>query len=94
MSTESIIINPYHFKVMGFSNETIRQKQEEDLTLEYQEQDLFILNRTLFYQLLRLIKLPIGEYRKFSNDDKSRLLNVYFKMLNTSLVWEVQIEKR
>lgn len=94
MIEEIRTINPYFFKVFGFSNDTIKQKQEEGITLEYKEKDLFILDKTLFYSLLRLTNLPIGEYRKFSNDDKNRLLNVYFKMLSTSLEWELTIEKQ
>ena len=87
-------INPFYLSVMSFKKEGIKDKQEGSVMLEYHKQNIYVLQNTIFYQLLRLIKLPIGEYRKFANHDKGRLLNVYFRTLSSSLIWEVDISKQ
>ena len=89
-------INPHFFSVVKFKGRKndLKDRREGSMMLEYKNRDIYIMGNTIFYQLLRLIKLPIAEYRKFQNDDKNRLLNVYFRTLSSSLKWDLDISKR
>ena len=96
MSEEITIqtINPFNLSVVKFKDYKINDKQEGSLMLEYKKRDIFLLPNTAFYSLLRLLKLPIAEYRKFAGFDKTRLLNVYFRTLSNSLEWDFHVEKK
>ena len=87
-------INPFYLSVVKFKDRGFGDKREGTIMLEYKNRDIYVLQNTIFYQLLRLLKLPIAEYRKFANHDKSRLLNVYFRTLSSSLIWDIDISKR
>ena len=83
---KTIEINPFHLKV-------IDQKREGSMLLNYHN-DILSFTRTIFYLLLRLLKLNLTEYRKFNFEERNNLLNIYFRLQGNKQIWLVDITKQ